>query len=405
MFFPRKPVLGEWNGDLMKINRILACMFALSLLIASCAPENVTETARETQWDAPPEMSVDPDAIYLATLHTDKGDIVIELFADRAPKTVNNFIFLAEMGYYDHTTFHRVIPDFMAQGGDPTGTGTGGPGYTFEDEILPDQTFDEPGYLAMANRGTNTNGSQFFINYVATTWLDANHTIFGKVVRGMDVVEALTPRDPSDTPDFDGDELITVTITEAGTSLLPPATSTPVAVIPELQDGRPYTHLALRDRENLFTGKPEMVIDPTQSYQAQIETSKGTILIELRPDEAPDLVNNFFVLASLGYWDRFPIVHVDEGMFVLTGAPSGEPTSDVGYTLAVDGELTNSEGAVGYWYRTELMAPSGSQFYILMTDMSEYLDESPTVFGYVIEGMDVVRELTTDDEVLSIIVE
>jgi cyclophilin family peptidyl-prolyl cis-trans isomerase len=380
-------------------------MFVLGLLLASCTPEATPETTPETQWNAPPEMSIDPDAIYLATLQTEKGDIVIELFADRTPMTVNNFIFLAEKGYYDNTTFHRVIPDFMAHGGDPTGTGTGGPGYTFEDEILHDQHFDEPGYLAMANRGANTNGSQFFITYVSATWLDANHTIFGKVVRGMDVVEALTPRDPAQTPDFDGDELITVKIAEVETSLLPPPTPTPAAVIPELQDGRPYTHLALRDREDLYNGKPEMVIDPAQSYQAQIETSKGMILIELRPDEAPDLVNNFFVLSSLGYWDRFPIVHVDEGMFVLTGAPSGEPTSDVGYTLAVEGELTNSEGAVGYWFRTDLMAPSGSQFYILMDDMSEYLDPYPTVFGYVTEGMDVVRELTTEDMILSIIVE
>ena len=380
-------------------------MFVVGLLLASCAPEDVTEAPRETQWDAPPEMSIDSDAIYLATLQTERGDIVIELFADRAPMTVNNFIFLAEMGYYDNTTFHRVIPDFMAQGGDPAGTGTGGPGYTFEAEILPDQSFDEPGYLAMANRGADTNGSQFFINYVPVPWLNTGHTIFGKVVEGMDVVEALTPRDPAQSPDFSGDELITVVIEQVDASLLPTPTATPTGVIPELQAGRPYTHLALSDRENLFNGKPEMVIDPTQSYQALIETSKGTITVELRPDEAPDLVNNFYVLAYLGYWDRFPIVHVDEGMFVLTGAPSGEPTSDVGYTLAVDGELTNSEGAVGFWYRTDLMAPSGSQFYILMTDMSEYLDEYPTVFGYVIEGMDVVQELTTEDTVLSIIVE
>jgi len=380
-------------------------MFVLGLLLTSCATADATETPTETQWDAPPEMSIDPDTIYLATLRTDMGDIIIELFADRAPMTVNNFIFLAEKGYYDHTTFHRVIPDFMAQGGDPTGTGTGGPGYTFEDEILPDQDFDGPGYLAMANRGSNTNGSQFFINYVPVQWLNANHTIFGKVVEGMDVVEALTPRDPAQNPDFDGDELITVEIVEVGTSLLPPPTPTPVSVIPEMQEGRPYTYLALENRENLFNGKPEMVIDPTQSYQAQIETSKGVILIELRPDEVPELVNNFFVLANLGYWDRFPIVHVDEDMFVLTGAPSGEPTSDVGYTLDLEGELTNSEGAVGFWYRADLTAPSGSQFYILMTDMSEYLDPYPTVFGYVTEGMDVVRELTADDVILSIIVE
>lgn len=367
------------------------------MLLASCAPE--------TQWDAPPEMSIDPEAIYIATLQTEKGDIVIELFAEKAPVTVNSFVFLADKGYYDHTTFHRVIPDFMAQGGDPTGTGTGGPGYTFEDEVHAGLRFDSPGYLAMANRGSNTNGSQFFITYAPVPWLNGQHTIFGKVVEGMDVVEALTLRDPAQNPDFDGDELITIEIEKVEASLLPTPTATPVGVIPQLEGGRIYTHLALSDRENLFNGKPEMVIDPTQSYQAQIETSKGTIIVELRPDEAPDLVNNFYVLANIGYWDRFPVVHVEAETFLLTGSPSGETTSDVGYTLEVEGELTNSEGAVGYWYRPDLMAASGSQVYILMTDMSQYLDEYPTVFGYVTEGMDVVRGLTTEDVILSIVVE
>lgn len=138
----------------------------------------------------------------------------MELFDDQAPKTVNNFVFLARNGFYDGTTFHRVLDGFMAQGGDPTGTGMGGPGYQFEDEISPDLTFDRPGLLAMANSGPNTNGSQFFITFVPTPHLNGLHTIFGEVIEGMDVVEGITRRDPDQNPDFQGDAIETITITE-----------------------------------------------------------------------------------------------------------------------------------------------------------------------------------------------
>ncbi|MCC7352286.1 MAG: peptidylprolyl isomerase [Anaerolineae bacterium] len=166
-------------------------------------------------------MVIDPAKIYLATFKTDKGDIKVQLFADKAPKTVNNLVFLARQGYYDNTTFHRVLKDFMAQGGDPTGTGSGGPGYRFEDEIDPNLKFDGGGYLAMANAGANTNGSQFFITFRPTPWLDGGHTIFGKVVEGMDVLLSLTLRDPGKNPNFKGDLLKTVEITEIPESLLP----------------------------------------------------------------------------------------------------------------------------------------------------------------------------------------
>ena len=136
------------------------------------------------------------------TIQTSMGNIEVELYPNEAPKTVENFVTLAKKGYYDGIIFHRVIPGFMIQTGDPTGTGTGGPGYSFEDEISPNLKHDKPGILSMANSGPNTNGSQFFITDVPTPWLDGRHSIFGHVTKGMDVVKAIanTPRDAGDKP-------------------------------------------------------------------------------------------------------------------------------------------------------------------------------------------------------------
>jgi len=137
-----------------------------------------------------------------AKVDTNLGSFTINLFGDKAPKTVSNFIFLAKDGFYNGLTFHRVIDNFMIQGGDPSGNGTGGPGYQFEDEFDPSLTFSKPGVLAMANSGPATNGSQFFVTVAAAEWLNNKHTIFGEVVEGMDVVEKIskTPRDQSDKP-------------------------------------------------------------------------------------------------------------------------------------------------------------------------------------------------------------
>jgi cyclophilin family peptidyl-prolyl cis-trans isomerase len=151
------------------------------------------------QWKNPPEMSIDSKKKYTATLNTDKGDIVLALYADKTPRTVNNFIFLARQGFYDGTIFHRVIDDFMVQGGDPTGTGTGGPGYRFADEFHTSLKHDKPGVLSMANAGPGTNGSQFFITHVPTPWLNGKHSVFGQVILGMDVLLSIPARDPMKT--------------------------------------------------------------------------------------------------------------------------------------------------------------------------------------------------------------
>jgi peptidyl-prolyl cis-trans isomerase B (cyclophilin B) len=165
------------------------------------------------RYDRPPEMTIDPANEYYATFNTEKGPIKIRLFASEAPATVNNFVFLARDGYFDGTTFHRVIPNFMVQGGDPTATGSGGPGYKIKDEFHPKLRHDRPGILSMANAGANTGGSQFFITHTATPWLDGKHAIFGEVVEGIDVVNAIRVRDPQ-RDSKPGDKLESVEIEE-----------------------------------------------------------------------------------------------------------------------------------------------------------------------------------------------
>ena len=169
----------------------------------------------DKQFTICPPMTIDPAKSYEATIHTENGDIVVELFPDVAPIAVNSFIFLADNGWYDGVTFHRVLPGFVAQGGDPSGTGFGGPGYAFEIEISEDVTFDQAGLLSMANSGPTSNGSQFFITLEPLPNLDGGYTIFGRVISGMDVVEQITPRDPNQNPNLPpGDTILGVTIRE-----------------------------------------------------------------------------------------------------------------------------------------------------------------------------------------------
>ena len=200
-FFVKKPIL------------LLAALSLAVLIISACSgsepptatPAPQTSTTGEStikQYNAPPAMSIDSEKSYTAKLNTNHGEVTIELYAADAPVTVNSFVFLARDNFYDGVIFHRIIEGFMIQGGDPTGTGTGGPGYRFQDEIVPSLTFAEPGLLAMANAGPGTNGSQFFITVTPTPHLNGNHTIFGKVTEGYDVVLAISRTDtgPRDKP-------------------------------------------------------------------------------------------------------------------------------------------------------------------------------------------------------------
>jgi peptidyl-prolyl cis-trans isomerase B (cyclophilin B) len=156
------------------------------------------------QYSAAPAMTIDTNKKYSATFDTSKGKIVCELFAKDAPITVNNFVFLAREGFYNGTVFHRVIDNFMVQGGDPTASGRGGPGYRFEDETRNNPHKHKVGSLSMANAGPNTNGSQFFITHVVTDWLDGKHTVFGQVTEGQNIVNSIKQ----------GDQLNSVAIAE-----------------------------------------------------------------------------------------------------------------------------------------------------------------------------------------------
>lgn len=175
----------------------------------------MTDELNKIQYDAVPEMVLDPAKEYSAIVKMENGkSFTIKFHAQKAPITVNSFVFLAREGFFDGVTFHRVLDSFMAQGGDSTGTGMGGPGYKFVNEDS-DLMFDKPGVVAMANAGRGTNGSQFFITFGAVPHLNGGYTIFGQVSEGMDTVNGLTHRDPSSHPDFSGDVMETVTITES----------------------------------------------------------------------------------------------------------------------------------------------------------------------------------------------
>ena len=187
------------------LSRIAGSILVLvTLLLASCAvaPSEPAPTPKPMSYSVPPAVTIDTSKQYTAIIETEKGSLVLELFASDVPVTVNNFVFLAREGFYDGTTFHRVISSFMAQGGDPTGTGTGGPGYTFADEFT--KHTHVTGALSMANAGPNTNGSQFFITYTPQNHLDGKHSVFGQLIDGMDVLEAIEQ----------GDTIVRITIEE-----------------------------------------------------------------------------------------------------------------------------------------------------------------------------------------------
>ena len=408
--------------------KILIPLFLLALsvvLLAGCAqtpdsdvtPASATPTASQAAetstpapegdaaadfqtWPEAPEMTIDPDKIYVATIKTEHGDIVVELDAKHAPITTNNFVFLANQGFYDGLTFHRVIPDFMAQGGDPTGTGTGGPGYTIPDEITPDMKFDRPGLISMAKSGPDTAGSQFFITYAPAPWLDGGFTIFGEVIEGMDVLQQITPRDPQ-TATAPGDKILSVTISEADVSRRPTPTPTPTPFPPNAQnDDHFMAEMPLEERIDYFNTPPENILEPGAVYVANIETEEGTIQVELLPDMAPNNVNNFIVLANNGYYDGtrfFQVIENTEdpegGLIVaLGGDPSGTGTGTPGYVL--EDELSKEDvfNDVGWMGAAQSEANSNGGAFFLTLSPAPWLAQYFSPLGRVINGQEVLEK-------------
>ena len=314
---------------------------------AICA--SATPQEPETRSFEAPEDVLEFGVDYYAIVCTSVGPIYIDLYETFTPLTVNNFVFLAENGYYDNTTFHRVLEDFMAQGGDPTATGTGGPGYSFADEFVSFLTFDQPGLLAMANSGPNTNGSQFFLTTGVTDWLNYQHTIFGDVVVGQDVVESIPLRDPAaaEAPGASLNTVVIITDASKVDASIPEADAAPV--------GEADFELALAD----FPALPEfLVIDEEASGVVDIDAvaeragdaaeAINTLLSENNHQfsVASEITNSTCDLETAGFAETGVMVHVFESAVDAAVVANSEALQTL-VTLGQEGfeQLEDTEGA------------------------------------------------------------
>lgn len=382
--------------------------------IAAGAAAALDPAARNGMYEAAPPMTIDPSKIYYATFKTDKGDIKVQLFPECAPLAVNNLVYLAREGYYDNTTFHRVLDGFMAQAGDPTGSGAGGPGYQFEDEFLCDVGFDRPGLLAMANAGPATNGSQFFITFAPTEWLNGLHTIFGEVVEGSEVLDQLTRRDPGANPTSEGDKLLTVLIEESDVSQLaqvPAIIPTPAPLSPSDLDAgeRPLAAMPGAEKANYFNTPPAQTLDTSKQYTATIKTAKGDMVMALYDDLAPTAVNNFITLANLGFFDGLPINQVNPNELLVFGAPDNNPRNDAGYQIVAERNLPVelTEGSVAFvpLGNGPDALSSSSQLLVALFPPPQEINADFSFFGQIVEGLENLKGLVMGDIVDSVTIE
>lgn len=354
---------------------------------------------RNERFSGPAPTYIKLGVIYLATIVTDKGNIVAELYGD-TPQGANNFVTLALNGFYDGLTFHRVEPQFVIQGGDPAGDGGGGPGYTIPAEI----NHGHPrGVLAWARTGDQVNperrssGSQFYITIGDASFLDGQYSVFGYVLEGMDVADQIAI----------GDQIVRVDISEVTVSMLPEPTPTPEPKAPVPAEGRPLAAKSLEERDGVYNSAPALTLDMSKTYQATIETDKGDIVIDLDPVLAPLTVNNFVLLANLGYYDGMPIAYVEPEVYLITGSPANQPDSDVGYFIALEPTANASQvitGTVSLYPVPDFtgqIAASGSQFFISFMNFEDNATPLNT-FGQVSSGMDIAEQLATGDIVRKI---
>jgi cyclophilin family peptidyl-prolyl cis-trans isomerase len=362
---------------------------------------DVPAAERNERFSGPAAQYVISDTVYVATIVTDKGNIVAELYQD-TPESLNNFVTLALGGFYDGLTFHRVEPGFVIQGGDPLGQGNGGPGYTIPAEIVHNHP---RGALAWARTGDEINperrssGSQFYVTLDETQFLDGAYSVFGYVIEGMDVADQIAI----------GDKIQRIDIATGDKSMLPTPAPTPTPFAPTTQEGRPLATVEPAEREGYFNAPPEMVIDATKQYEAVIESDKGTIRIDLDAATSPETVNNFYVLANLGFFDNMPVAHVQPETYIVLGSPGGQPGSDVGYALPIEGPQPSAiiTGTVAMYpvqgASAEEFLASGSQFFIAFSSVPE--SATPlNIFGKVTEGMDVAQTMAIGDIIKTITV-
>lgn len=366
---------------------------------------NLAPAERAERFSGPAAAYIKPGVLYLATFVTAQGNVIAELFPD-APQSVNNFVTLAKNGYYDGLSFNMVEPGFAVIGGDPIGDGSGGPGYTIPAEI---NHVHPRGALGWAPAGgldptQQSHGSQFYITLDQLDVLDGGYTVFGQVIEGMPIVDKLAAGEKIVRIDI-GEATVSRALTPAPT-VVPPPTPVPRAAQPEA--GRPLAKLPVEQRQDLYNLPPAMTIDTNKSYQATIASAKGTIVFDLDAKVAPAAVNNFVVLANLGFYDAMPVAYVEAGALVLLGSPASAPDSHVGYVMKPEPALSAGNvitGAVTMYPMQDQasgeMVANGSQFFIA-------LDELPTsgspmsVFGKIVSGLDVAVKLEVGDLITSI---
>lgn len=381
-------------------------------LCADAVPAEEPETREFEQAEDVLQAGVD----YWAVFCTEAGPVYVDLYESESPVTVNNFVFLAQQHYFNNTTFHRVLPGFMAQGGDPTGTGSGGPGYMFEDETDNGLIFDHAGLLAMANSGENTNGSQFFITYAETPWLDGLHTIFGSVYQGLNEAELLMPRDPEQMPDYEGAALNTVVIVEDPASVdaaqdEPPSIGHFQALLEQAVATQLNTLFVMdEDVSHAYDLDAQAESWADLGGEALVETMRGTLaehgfagaaLIWLKVSECPPTPESLpiwavgFGVAEYGADGAQAVVADDTRASALVDAGAYDATSDAPdvngrvFSRAVPAESWC--GANGVFYRLEV--PYGR--YVVTVDLvvdGDYIhaESDPTAtqyLGYIFQDL------------------
>lgn len=375
---------------------------AMAEFIASAGIDREAE-GWKTRLPKPPLLTFDPGREYFWHLRTSQGDITLELLTDVAPMHVSMVLYLSAVGFYDGLGFHRVISRFMAQGGCPLGTGSGGPGFKIAGEVNASATHDQAGVLSAANTGRGTpEGSQFFLTFVPTPHLDGIHTVYGRVIDGMDTVKKLeaqgsasgTPRIPLTI------EHTTITVAGDPLTALPSAHDSDDAAIKGLRDFIQGQEEAGKidesqaDWKTLLPKPPVQTFTPGRTYYWNLLTNKGVIKLKLMPEVAPMHVTTTVYLSLLGFYDGLKFHRVIPGFMAQGGCPLGTGSGNPGFRMnrELDPNVKHSKMGILSAANSGGDDTDGSQFFLTFR-ATPHLDGGYTVYGEVVEGLDVVSEL------------